>query len=335
MAAHLSQAERNYWNRSLREWFSSLPTVIILGLVLFMTSGELLHTRLLQVGGEIWGDYFALRQPIVDPTCNPNIDVDTQVKKLTEASSQDDDLDLFDEPADPDAIRQSVIAAKEQCQAQWANAESYKEQVTPGLKIYRAIETTIAKLLSSDGGLISYKRHLLILLIVICSATATLTLHQIALRPIVNRTDYYVSISGQLIGNLFLLASAIAYKNLEAKALSQGIAVQYFELHNLWIGGFLLFVFCNIYLLLKKPVDLPSGGTIGKALLTIPLFSFMAISAGVNFFAAGYSVGIGIYLGQMMELSDLFLKLALFIWIGMLLRQTQFANLLFGVFTPW
>ncbi|MEC7376546.1 MAG: TRAP transporter large permease subunit, partial [Pseudomonadota bacterium] len=56
---------------------------------------------------------------------------------------------------------------------------------------------------------------------------------------------------------------------------------------------------------------------------------------GTYFALIGHASGIGIYLGKMMELSDMFLNVGLYVWVGMMLKQTRLATLVFNVFRPW
>ncbi len=57
------------------------------------------------------------------------------------------------------------------------------------------------------------------------------------------------------------------------------------------------------------------GGRLGFAFLSVPLYAYMAVITGVAFiFFMDYPMGQGIYLGQLVEFSGIFLNLALFIW---------------------
>ena len=46
-------------------------------------------------------------------------------------------------------------------------------------------------------------------------------------------------------------------------------------------------------------------------------------------------MGQGIYLGQLVEFSSIFLNLALFIWAGMLLKQTRVVDMFLNILRPW
>ncbi len=46
-------------------------------------------------------------------------------------------------------------------------------------------------------------------------------------------------------------------------------------------------------------------------------------------------MGQGIYLVQLVEFSSIFLNLALFIWAGMLLKQTRIVDMFLNILRPW
>jgi TRAP-type C4-dicarboxylate transport system permease large subunit len=78
------------------------------------------------------------------------------------------------------------------------------------------------------------------------------------------------------------------------------------------------------------------GGRLGMAFLSVPLYAYMAVITGVAFtFFMDYPMGQGIYLGQLVEFSNIFLNLALFIWAGMLLKQTRIVDLFLNILRPW
>jgi TRAP-type C4-dicarboxylate transport system permease large subunit len=61
----------------------------------------------------------------------------------------------------------------------------------------------------------------------------------------------------------------------------------------------------------------------------------MAIIAGVYFLLTGHDAGLAIYINQLMALPSIFMNLALFIWAGMLLKQSRIVDLLLDVIRPW
>lgn len=331
--ASLSMAQR-----SAGEWLSSLPTIILLLLTIFLASGEVIHSQLLKIGESTWEGYFKLRTAglVGAPTCNsdPNIEQEIQ-KAITEKKARmaaDPLAGILGSEVNEGAIRQSLESSRSICRNKWSDYRMVQENATPGVIAFRNLETGVAHLVTTLGG---YKRLLLCLLIIICAATATFSRHHIALRPAQTRKDHLVSTVGQLSANLMLLASAWVYRSAELSAVADGVNVDHFYLHQFWIAGFSILSLAAFYQLLRPPKDLSDGGSWGKSLLTIPLYSIMCISAGIQFAQQGYYHGISVYLGMLMELSTLFLSLALYIWIGMMLRQTKLAHLVFDVLRPW
>lgn len=328
----------NMANRSVGEWLSSLPTLIILLLTIFLASGEVIHSQLLKIGENTWEGYFQLRGAgiLQEPSCNPDANIDSQLEGAIARKKQqmaDDPLaGMFGTEVNEDAMRQSLEASQEICREKWATYTMVQEKVTPGVIAFRTMEGGVAKIVTTLG---DYKRLLLSILIIICAATATLTRHHISLRPAQTRKDHFVSSLAQLSANVMLLLSAWVYRSEEISAMSDGVQVSHFYLHQFWIAGFALLSLAALWQLIKPPKDLQEGGSWGKALLTTPLYSFMCLSAGIQFIGQGYYHGISVYLGMMLELSTLFLSLALYIWIGMMLRQTKMAHLVFDVLRPW
>jgi len=325
-------------NRSVGEWLSSLPTLILLLLTVFLASGEVIHSQLLKIGENTWEGYFQLRGAgiLQEPTCNPDANIDKQLEEAIIRKKQqmaDDPLaGMFGTEVNEDALRTSLEASQQICREKWATYTMVQEKVTPGVIAFRTLEGGVAKIVTTLG---HYKRLLLCILVIICAATATLTRHHISLRPAQTRKDHFVSSVGQLSANVMLLMSAWVYRGEEVSAMADGVQVNHFYLHQFWIAGFALLSLAALWQLIKPPKDLEEGGSWGKALLTIPLYSFMCITAGIQFVSQGYYHGISVYLGMMMELSTLFLSLALYIWIGMMLRQTKMAHLVFDVLRPW
>lgn len=345
---HAPQSKAVFANRSFGEWLVSLPTFFILLTVIFLGTGEYIHSQLLKLGESQWDQYFILRADIVDPTCNPDPDIDAEVERLVQEAevADQDELDMFAEEVDPEAIRRSVEGSRDLCREKWAIAKQNQERVTPGVRVFRTVETGVAKLVTSVG---QYKQLLLCILILICAAWATLCRAHISLRPVVTRSDYYVATSMQLVAHLMLMFSEIAYRNAEIVAMSDGVQVQLFYLHGWWIAGFGLLALISLWQLFNPPDGLQPGGGKGHAFLAVPLYGYMAISASLQFWvipfiehqtmgevrSQPYYQGIGVYLSQMMELSGMFLSLALYIWIGMLLKQTRVTELFFNLLRPW
>jgi TRAP-type C4-dicarboxylate transport system permease large subunit len=325
-------------NRSLSEWVSSLPTLIILLIVIFLSSGEIIHSQLLKIGENTWDEYFLLRGAgaVQKPTCDPDPNIQEAVDKAVREKKAQMEADplagIFGTDVDRDAVRQSVIGARDICRDKWERFETIQQRITPEVKAFRAVETTVAGIVTLLG---NYKRLLLCLLVIICAATATVQRHHISLRPMRTKKDHLVGTIAMLSANSLLLTSSLVYREEELQSMAEGVTVSHFYLHWFWILGFGLLTAISLYQLFNQPKDAEEGGSWGKAILTVPLYSFMCLSASIQFMTQGYYHGISVYLGMMMELSTLFLNLALYIWIGMMLKQTRLANLVFDIFRPW
>ena len=72
----------NFLGRNPREWLSSLPVFIILLGVLVLSIGENLNSQLNKLGNHIWPDYHTLRLDVPVPSCDPNIDIESEVQKI-------------------------------------------------------------------------------------------------------------------------------------------------------------------------------------------------------------------------------------------------------------
>jgi TRAP-type C4-dicarboxylate transport system permease large subunit len=322
------------FRRNGREWFSSLPAcLLLLAVVLFSTSSDI-HNQMLRGGEQLWSGYYKLRTDPVQPTCDPNRDIDVAVaEKLNEASEEPDPMAalLGESELDPDEVRLSIERSVQNCRDSYASYENLKDKVTPGLEVYRAVELFIADLIAV--GLAS-QRFILLILVMLCAVTATLTRHHIAMRAMETRLDYTVSHTLQTVANAMLLGSSVMFRQSSVAAESS-IPAADLMLHNLWVAGFAALTLASLYRLIRVPDDLEPGGDPKKAFLAVPLYTVMCLISGSYFALIGHASGIGIYLGNMMALSDMFLNVGLYVWVGMMLKQTRMAALVFNVFRPW
>lgn len=326
-----------FMNRSLSEWLSSLPVFLLLILTLVIGTGEMIHGQLLRMGEKLFGDpstgvqYFMLRADPTKPDCDPNPDIEAEVQKKVAGGGADDEFGgLFaDEVVDPEAVRQSLTTARDECVEKFKTYESLVKHVTPELKAYRTFETAFFGLFHFGT---ENRSVILILMVAIAATTTTLGLHHIALRPPVTKTDFKIYSIAMVAANVLLLASSISYWQLQT---ASGIPIEHPIINYLWMGLFTVLIGISAKQLIKPPADAPEGGSIGMALLSIPLYAFMALNAGLSFLFAGHYSGLAIYLGQMMELSGVFLNLALYIWVGMLLKQTRVVDLFLNIVRPW
>ncbi len=320
--------------RSSLEWFSSFPAcLLLLAVVLFSTSSDI-HNQMLRGGEQLWSGYYKLRMDPVQPTCDPNRDVDEAVEeKLAEdASAQDPMAALLGEAeVDPAEVRLAVERSIANCKQAFASYEDLQGKMTPGVKAYRTVELFVADLIALG---LESQRFILVVLVMLCAVTATLTRHHIAMRAMETRLDYVVSHTLQTIANAMLLGSSVIFRQSSFGA-DAAMSSEELLLHNFWITGFAALTLASLYRLIRVPDDLQPGGDLNKAFLAVPLYTVMCLISGTYFALIGHASGIGIYLGKMMELSDMFLNVGLYVWVGMMLKQTRLATLVFNVFRPW
>ncbi|WP_404365823.1 TRAP transporter large permease subunit [Marinobacter sp.] len=327
---------RSSIKRTGREWFSSLPAcVLLLAVVIFSTSSDI-HNQMLRGGEALWGGYYKLRADPVAPSCDPNRDLEQAVNAEMAKDSDPADDDMLGllgaEDKDPLEIRQSIEQSIQECRERHELYEESRERLTPAVRAYRAVELFIADLIAFG---LESQRFILVILVMLCAATATLTRHHIAMRAMETRLDYTVSHALQTIANAMLLGSSAMFRHSTLEAGGADVSAERMLLHNLWIIGFAFLTLSSLYRLVRVPDDLKPGGNLNKALLAVPLYTVMCLISGTYFGLIGHGAGIGIYLGTMMELADMFLNVALYVWVGMMLKQTRMATLVFNVFRPW
>ncbi|ENO15452.2 C4-dicarboxylate ABC transporter [Marinobacter nanhaiticus D15-8W] len=317
------------------EWFSSFPACILLLLVVIFSTSSDIHNQMLQAGEQMWSGYYKLRVDPVAPSCNPNRDIDAEVQRQVLEAHQapaDPLMSLLGErTVNPADIRAAVENAIALCQQKHAEFDSLQGQITPALEVYRAVEGFVADVIAL--GLTS-QRYILVVLVMLCAATATLTRHHIAMRAIDTRLDYTVSYFLQTVANVMLLGSSVLFRQTSHDA-GADITFEREILHDLWIVGFAALTLVSLYRLVRPPADLQEGGDLMKAGLAVPLYTVMCLISGTYFALLGHASGIGVYLDKMMELSDMFLNVGLYVWVGMMLKQTRLAPLVFNAFRPW
>ncbi len=75
---------------------------------------------------------------------------------------------------------------------------------------------------------------------------------------------------------------------------------------------------------------------IGQSMLAVPLFCYMAfVAANYYIIKEGNVQGIILHINMLMDHADMFVKIGLYIWIGMMLKQTFIGELVFRIFKPW
>jgi len=321
-------------NEVKTRYLERLPVVAILILLIFIIfarTGESVHGQISQLGAAIWEDYFVLRSELKAPTCDPDVNIKQRLDQLeAEAAQSADDFDLFDEGFNRTAARTSLENQIRQCQQEYAQAAEYEEQVTPAVKIFSAVEEKFsqASIFSTD------KQQLLLLILLFISASvATLRRHHISFRPMLSKLDYQISLTLQLTANSALAASAWKFR---FNMLGSDVQSNNPELVTGMVVGATILALLALKDLFNIPKDAPKGGTVGRALLSVPLYTIvMLLFAFVVIVNQGHLAGLSLYFSAFFDQSGTYIDVALYLWCGMLLKQTQLGERVFSLFTPW
>lgn len=320
------------------EWISAFVVLVLLLLTLIIGTGEMIHGQLLRMGERLYGDpatgmqYSFLRAEPTQPQCDRNVDVDAKVNQQMKADAADEYADFFGVRSEAD-IRAAVMQAQQVCEESYM---FYDKAVThmqehPSIRAYRSFETSFFGIFKFGT---ENRALLLIIMVVFAAISATLKTHHIGLRSPTTKIDFRVYSIAMLIGNSFLAFSS--YSQYQS-VLNSGVAMGEMKyIYWLWMILFSVLTLISLFQVLKPPKPTREGGGLGLAFLSVPLYAYMAIATGVNFtFFMDYPMGQGIYLGQLVEFSSIFLNLALFIWAGMLLKQTRVVDKFLNILRPW
>jgi len=324
--------------RTWLEWLTTLPVFCLLILTLLIGTGEMIHGQLLRVGERLFGapdagiQYSFLRADPAKPDCDKDANIDALVAKEMAAPAQDDGLGgLFSEAKNPESIKESMVAAQSLCKEKYAFYDNVNKHITPAVRAYRTFEEAFFYIFHFGT---QYRSLILILMIAFAAIATTFNRHHLTLRPPQSVLDYRVYFAATIVGNLIGLVSAVFF--LIGQRAS-GIAMDEVSLaiNVTWLIVFSALTLISIVQAFNTPKDATPGGNLFHAYLAIPLYAVMAVVAGSVFFLQQYYGGLLIYMGQLSDYSALFLSLTLFIWIGMLLRQTRLVDMMLDIFRPW
>ncbi len=312
-----------------RNWLLTLPTAILLLATILFGTSAFIHGQLLAVGGQIWENYSLLRADMEKPGCDPQLDVDQRVGQIMQSGGGGGGDSLLDMgPTDPEALRQSIESRRSQCRQAFERYE-YNSEITSTatLQAYRAIELTMGRISQIGNAAQSY---ILVLLILFGGLAAVVLHEQIALRFPKTRLDYRVSAAAQFMVALFLAASGAKWLVL---LLNKGGDVW---LYTLWTVAFALLTLGAAYRFFRLPHHAEPGGSLSHALLTVPLYCWLGLVGAVYFLGGeAYLAGPVIQLNMMISFADLYAAIGLFVWIGMMLKHTRLAELIFEVLHSW
>ncbi|MES1924677.1 TRAP transporter large permease subunit [Salinisphaera sp. T31B1] len=308
-----------------RNWLITAPIAILLLLAIVFGTSAFIHGQLLSLGGTLWDNYNMLRVDMSEPTCDPNMDIDARIANMQGSAAAEDSL--FDAgPADPEARRRSLESQLAQCKENYQRYEyNQKWTDTSTLRAFRALELGMGRINQIGQGAQAY---ILVLLIMFGGFIALVLNEQIALRMPKTRLDIRVSSGAQVAANVAMAISGFVWLRLDGGGDTW--------LNLAWLIGFVMLAAAAAYRMIRVPEDAPSGGSLAYAPLTIPLYCWLALVSLVYFFVSeGYIAGPAIQLSKMIRFADLYTGIGLFVWVGMMLKHTRIAELLFGLFRSW
>jgi TRAP-type C4-dicarboxylate transport system permease large subunit len=325
----------------LLDWVVGLPTITLLLLVLVIGTGEMIHGQLLKLGENMFGNkadhvqYFMLRDNPVKPECNANVDLDAEVARIVATSHAKKDADLDElfgaRTVDPAKIRESLKESLVECKFKHDIYEASLKHITPAVVAYRTLETSFFGLFQFGT---DNRPMILLLLMGVTILAATLGYENIALAPPRYALDYKCQAWTMLFAAVFSLWSCVRYYQISKDS---GIAIEDPEIYYAWIAMFGTLLLLTIWQILnpREPRDKSHPGTISNALKTMPLAGTMTIFAGVYFLLKDHPSGLAIYINALMDIPMIPLQLALFIWAGMLFKQTRVVDLFMNLVRPW
>ncbi len=307
-------------------------TAIVLSVSVLVSALELLQPRLLSWGSMLWPNYAKLRQTLVSPKCDPNPNLAEALRQLEEEALTDD-LGLFEIEFDREAAILSLEKSRSQCQQQHAVFQALVLQSSVAVQLYKSFELNISQAVAVITG---YHRYFLLLILLLGVALATLYQQHIAFRKAQRPLEQMVSGVAQVIAYALLLTSAVAYWRVLVNYNSHGLL-----LVALMIVGLGVMIALSLWHLWQcwrctERWFVPGERiSVMKVFLCIPLFVHMVLLTALYFIAQDYLGGIMVLFFQLLTHVSLFLKIALYIWLGMLLKQTRLGETFFSLIKPW
>src|SRR5690554_7911240 len=210
------------FRRTGLEWFSSLPAcLLLLAVVLFSTSSDI-HNQMLRGGEQLWSGYYKLRMDPAQPLCDANRDIDAAVaEEMAREAAADDPMAALLGAAekDPADVRLAIERSLAECRSARASFEALQGQLPPGVKAYRTVELFAADLIAFG---LSAQRYILVILVMLCAVTATLTRHHIAMRAMETRPDATFSLTRQPSPKRWLLVPSRLFRHPPLPATPAG-----------------------------------------------------------------------------------------------------------------
>lgn len=313
-----------------RNWLVTLPIFLLLLAAILFSTSTFIHAQFLHLGAQIWPQYSFLRMDMARPACNPDPNIDREVQRAVRKSKESTGGLLDAGPADPEALRKSFLARRKECHKKF-EVYRYNHEMTQrwSLRAYRAVELGVGQLSRVGTGLQAF---VLVLFILIGGIIAKVTDEHIALRVPSSRLDYRLSSFTQFFVNAVLAAASVWWLLTDRGATTVSPAA----LHWIWSAGFTILALISAWQFWHLPDKAEAGGNLRHALLTVPLYAWLGLAGLIYFFLMEtYPSGLAIQLTKMIKFAELYTAVGLFIWVGMLLKHTRLAELVFDVLRPW
>lgn len=312
-----------------------LLTAILLVLLVAVLTTDLagrVHPRVVALGEGFWPGYTLARVAAIEGQTGPTCAVDRDCQAEADARlarSKDDDSGA---PPARDDLVASCVKALEACRAEHADFAARTDSAGPAgvAAVWMWVDRALERL---AGSLALTVKPLVVVLVLLGSATATVTRHHIALRPVRTVLDDRVSMVLMAVANLLLAASSWAWWRAQLGSTAEAAAP---HLALLWAVGFAVLTVLCLVSLARPARGLAPGGSVGGALLAVPLFVPMALIGGAWF--VGWDANLpklAILLEKLPELAYVYLTVGLYVWAGMMLKQTSLTRLGFDVVRPW
>ena len=314
----------------IQRFFSLTVLTLLLATVIAGTS-ENMNAQMLKLGLSIWDNYFILRAEAPQPSCNPSPAVENQLDQLeAEFEKENADFDLFADEFDREAARESLVKQIRVCAKKHEYAKIYHENNSVWVKIFSSFEDSFAQISLFS---IAHQKTILIVLLMVSALFATWRQEHIAFRTVKSKLDHYVSHTAQFIATSCLSISTYTFYD---GAIAAGTTLSSPQLMIILMIGSGLLALVSGYQLFKSTQHLSTSGNLLHALLTVPIHTWMLLLAANHFFIQEmHYPGTAMYFTQIFQLTNLHLSIGLYIWVGMLLKETSLGSKLFDVFKPW
>lgn len=308
----------------------ALPVFLLLSSHIFFYLVQISYGQLIGLGEYLWDEYYLLRTDAPSPTCSVN-GIEEQLDAYLFSVGVDNEFgDLFEDSSDEDALRISLGKQHALCVEKQRNSRDLQERVTGTLKVFRAVDHFLLAL--NDFGR-NRRREIFGLLLFLCAATTSINRAHICFRPSSTIQDYRAGALGEQVANLALCYSAYHYL---VNGQMSSVGVQYPQIRWLYLIGFATLFCISLFHYLRRPSCVNRRGSALKAALCIPIYSYIAVIATVfQVVVRQNPQAVMLYIERIMDFADIFTNVALYIWVGMLLKQSRIAELVFAVVRPW